>query len=77
MNKATLAKSKKSAENVPETDHALVRTLIEEHTALAQEMLHLVQDLREHVSLVTALVDAKTADVPPLAWNRPCPPFKM
>lgn len=76
MNKTTASKSKRNAENVAPSDHALVRLLIAEHTALAKEMLHLVRDIRKHVSLVSALVDAKNAGAALRAWERPCPPFK-
>ena len=68
-NKAAVPKPKRSLEIVPLSDQALVRMLVAEHAALAQEMLHLVRELRAHMSLVSTLVDAKVANTALKAGN--------
>lgn len=64
-----MPKPKRSSEIVPLSDQALVRMFVAEHTALAQEMLHLVREIRVHMSLLSTLVDSKAADAALQAGN--------
>ena len=41
------------------SEHALLRLMIAEHTALMNETLHLIREVRDLVSHISALIDAE------------------